>query len=240
MKMTDRHVLFAVALAMGTIRAEAAAQTSSLGARLRQTLAQDPPALTPRELPSRERNLTYERYSWISVALPPPKQFKPGDLLTIVVRERRKFEADADLETKNQFDVRSELDAFIKLTGNGMGASEFRRGKPTIDYRFLNKVKNEGDTNREDTLTTRLTASIIDVKPNGLLVLEARARIAHDEEISTIMFTGTCRKEDVSPDNTVLSTQIADKDVVIHNEGALRAASSRGWIKKLLDWFKPF
>ena len=83
-----------------------------------------------------------------------------------------------------------------------------------------------------------MTGKIIDVKPNGLLVIEARAKVEHDEEISTITLTGTCRKEDVTADNTILSTQIADKHVAVKNEGALRAVSTRGWIPKLLDLIK--
>jgi len=73
-----------------------------------------------------------------------------------------------------------------------------------------------------------------------MLVLEARKRIQHDDEISTITLTGNCRKEDVTPENTVLSTQLADASVSVVNRGALRAASSRGWISKFLDWLKPF
>ena len=238
--MTGRFLLIAVYVFVGLADTDAYGQTSSLGVKKRRVEAAQPPLVVPREMPRRERNLIYEQYSWISVTPPPPKTFKPGDLLTIIVRERRKFEADADLETKSKFDVKSDLEAFIKATAGGIGAAAFRRGKPTIDYSYQTKIKNEGDTNREDTLTMRVTASIIDVKPNGLLVLEASAQIRHDDEISTITLTGTCRKEDVTPDNTVLSTQIADKHLAVRNEGALRAASSRGWITKLIDLLKPF
>jgi flagellar L-ring protein precursor FlgH len=229
-----------VALAAGVIQGDVLGQTSSLGARRRQTETGQPPQVVSREAPKRERNLIYERYSWISLPPSLPKMFKPGDLLTIIVRERRKFEADADLETKKEFNAKSEVKAFVDLTEGGIGAAAFQRGTPNIDYKYKNRVKNEGDTNREDRLTTRLTASIIDVKPNGLLVLEAKKRIQHDDEISTIMLTGTCRKEDVTPANTVLSTQLADASVSVINEGALRAASSRGWIPKIIDWLNPF
>ena len=158
----------------------------------------------------------------------------------MIVREQKKWEADADLETKNKFDVKSEIEAFAKPTGGGLGEALFRRGKPNIDYKYNLKNKSEGDSSREDKLTTRLTGKIIDVKPNGLLVLEARAKITHDEEISEITLTGTCRKEDVTADNTVLSTQIADKEVAVSNKGALRSAATRGWISKILDAVKPF
>lgn len=219
----------------------AAGQTSSLGARQRQMDVNKPAVeLELREAPPRPRNFVYERYGWTASTPVAPKTFKPGDLLTIIVREQKKWEADADLETKNKFDVKSELDAFVKPTEGGLGAAMFRRGKPNIDYKYNVKNKSEGDSSREDKLTTRLTGKIIDVKPNGLLVVEARAKMSHDEEISEITLTGTCRKEDVTADNTVLSTQIADKEVAVSNKGALRSAATRGWIKKILDAFKPF
>lgn len=219
----------------------AVAQTSSLGARKRQVdVNKSGVELEMREAPPRPRNFVYERFGWIASTPVSPKTFKPGDLLTVIVREQKKWEADSDLETKSKFDVKSELDAFVKPTEGGLGAAEFRRGKPNIEYKYDMKNKSEGDSSREDKLTTRLTGKIIDVKPNGLLVLEARAKITHDDEISEITLVGTCRKEDVTADNTVLSTQIADKEVVVGNKGALRSAATRGWIAKILDVVKPF
>lgn len=216
------------------------AQTSSLGAKNRSKQAQKPPIAAPREAPRVERNAVYEKYAWIATKPRKAKKFKPGDLITIIVRERRRFEADADLDTRNRFDISSELEAFIKATAGGVGAAEFRRGLPNIEYKFGTRIRKEGDTTREDRMTMRLTGEIIDVKPNGLLVLQAKARIQHDDEISEISLTGTCRKEDVTADNTILSTQLGDKQIRVHNEGALRAASTRGWIPKFLDWLKPF
>jgi len=228
-------------VALAGVREAARAQTSSLGARKRQAEAGKPAVeLEVREAPPRPRNFVYERYGWTASRPAPPKTFRPGDLLTVIVREQRKWEADSDLETKSKFDVKSDLGEFIKPIGGGIGSALFRRGRPNIDYKYDQKSKNEGDSSREDKLTTRLTGKIIDVKPNGLLVVEARAKMTHDDEVSEITLIGTCRKEDVTADNTVLSTQIADKEVAVSNSGALRSASSRGWITKLLDAVKPF
>ena len=229
-----------VACGFTALAVEASAQTSSVGARKRQADTGKPIEKATREAPPRPRNLVYEQFAFTAEKPALPKTFRPGDLVTIIIREQRKWEADADLESKREFDLKSEIDAFIKHIDGGIGSSNFTRGKPNIDYRLDQKLKTEGDSQREDRLTTRLTARIIDVKPNGLLVLEGRAQIAHDEEISEITLTGLCRKEDVTADNTVLSTQLADKMVRIANEGALRAAASRGWITKFLDWVRPF
>lgn len=220
--------------------AEAAAQQSSIGSKIRHEQETRKIKNLTREVASQPSNAVYLKHSWISVPPPKPKTFSPGDLLTIIIRERRQWKADADLETKKKYDLTSEIAAFFKLTGGGVGASNFRRGLPKLDLAMDQKFKGEGDTSRQDSLTTRLTTKIIDVKPNGLLVFEGRAQITHDDEVSTITITGTCRKEDVTADNSVLSTQIADKNIIIDNKGALRSASSRGWIPKILDLLKPF
>lgn len=219
---------------------EVSAQTSSIGARKRQVEASQPKKVTPREAPAKPRNAVYEAYSWITIRPKPPKTFQPGNLITIIVRQSKRYEADAELKTKKELKIKNQLDAFIKLTGGGVGASEFQRGQPNVDFRFSNELKGDADASREDRLTTRLTVTIIDVKPNGTLVLEGKSRLDHDEENSLVTLTGICRKEDVSPDNTVLSTQIANLVLTVENKGALRSATSRGWVSKIMDYLKPF
>lgn len=237
--MNKRVLCFAM-MAMSVFVAGVSAQTSSLGARKREEQSGKPPEYTPRESMLRKGNPVYERYSIISTPPPLPKTYKVNDLITIIVRQSLQWEAEADMKTQRKWDIKSELEAFPKFTQGGVGASTFRRGKPNLDYKFENKADNKGDASREDKLTTRLTAKIIDVKPNGQLVIEGRGKVTHDEETSEITITGTCRKEDVTPDNTVLSTQVADLDVAVKNAGALRRASERGWLQKMLDVVKPF
>lgn len=231
---------FILLVAAYTGGAGAQAQTSSIGAQERRISKDQPVVKLPREAPPPPRNAVYERHSWSAAPPIPPKTFRPGDLITIIIRERRSWEAEADLERKTRLEIASELEDFIKLTDGGVGASTFRRGAPNIKYRFNQRLISEGDSSRTDRLTTRMTGRIIDVKPNGLLVLEGRESITHDDEVATITITGTCRKEDVTADNTILSTQLVDKKVVVVNQGALRSAATRGWILKLLDLVKPF
>lgn len=232
-----RGIAIAIVLTLGAF--SAVAQESSLSARKRESDAAQGPKEQARVTVERKGNEVAEKYSWIAIKPKDPPTYKVHDLLTIIVREQRTFEADSELESKREYDVRSELDAMFKLTDGGLGATGFRRGKPTVDYQFETESKGEADTKREDRLVTRITGEIIDIKPNGILVVEARARVVHDEEVSTVTLTGKVRKEDVTPDNTVLSTQLADKDIAIVNEGELRSATRRGWIPKLIDLLRP-
>ena len=218
------------------------AQTSSLGKRLAPA-EEGPPvshiAPTTQE-PEYKGNPVLERNSLIAIKVKPPKEFKVNDIITIIVRQQKKFEAEGELETKKDFDIKSELEAFFKPFDGGLGATTFYRGKPNVDYKFGTRLKSEGDNNREDTFITRISGKIIDVKPNGNLVLEATSQIDHEQESATVTLTGECRSVDVTPDNTVLSTQIAELRIEVENTGAVRDATTRGWVIRLLDWLKPF
>jgi flagellar L-ring protein precursor FlgH len=85
-----------------------------------------------------------------------------------------------------------------------------------------------------------MTVEIIDIKPNNTLVLKGQKLIKTDEEEQRMLLTGICRAEDVGPDNTILSTQINDLVVDAQSKGAVKDATQRGWLGKLLDKGKAF
>lgn len=237
--MTTRRLRTLLFAAVCWVGCDASAQTSSLGARKRQIDAGKVISTPSRETPRITRNQTYDRYSWVSVPEVKRKNYGVGDLITIIVSERRTFRADAEVETEKKVDVDAKLQAFLKLTQGGVGAATFQRGEPAVKFTFDTAFEADGEIKRRDNLTLRLTGKVIDIKPNGLLVIEARGGVTFDEETTVMTLTGTCRKEDVTADNTVLSTQLADKDIVIQNSGVVRQGTTRGWISKLLDWLRP-
>ena len=221
-------------------------QTSSIGAEKRARDAERSPAQVATAAAEKDARTeqtkthpAYDKFSWITARPAEPPTFKVNDLITVIIRETAKYEADADLKSDSKYDVKSELEAFAKPFEGGLGAAVFRRGKPNIEYTYQTKSDNKADTSREDKFTTRITATIIDVKPNGLLVLEATGKFRHDDELVQVTLTGTCRKEDVTADNSVLSTQLADKQIEVHTEGAVRDGARRGWLRRVVDALKP-
>jgi flagellar L-ring protein precursor FlgH len=103
-----------------------------------------------------------------------------------------------------------------------------------------NEFEGEGDYSRSESMSGRITARIIDVKPNGTLVLEARKQVASDDESFEIVVTGTCRAEDITADNTVLSTELYDLQLSKQHDGELRSATDKGVFTKLLDFLFNF
>jgi flagellar L-ring protein precursor FlgH len=182
--------------------------------------------------------------SFFAVAEPEPRVLKKHDLVTIIVREESSFESDASSELRKEAALEARIDEFIQLDTllrefqlKGGGVTD---PVPSIAMSGSRDFKGEGNVDRFDRLTLRVTAEVVDVKPNGTLVLQARQRIATDEEVQELVLSGVCRAEDVTADNTVLSTQMFDKEVRKNHKGTVRNATRRGWLSKLLDAVSPF
>ena len=83
-------------------------------------------------------------------------------------------------------------------------------------------------SNRADTFTGRITAEVVDVKPNGTLILQATETIKTDEEEQRVTLIGTCRVEDITADNSVLSNQLYDLTSVSSIKGAVKDTTHPG------------
>ena len=180
--------------------------------------------------------------SFHAVPEPVPRTLRKHDQVTIIVREESEFSSKGSSEFKKEAEFEARLDEFIRLRlrnaeveGGGIGGPA-----PSIRASGTRDFKGEGSVDRSDSLTTRVQAEVVDVKPNGTLVLQARSRIKTDDEARTFILTGTCRVEDVSADNTILSTQLYDKNIETKNSGTVRNANRRGWLSNLLDAVSPF
>ena len=186
-------------------------------------------------------NPTLLRASPIAVELPQPEKIAVGDLVTIIIREDKKFSTTSKLESEKEWKLEAELKKWFRLDGlTKLLNQDFPGGTPGADFEFANEYEGEGKVNRKDSLVTRIQARVIDVKPNGNLVLEARKRITVDEEDQIATLSGVCRSKDVTAQNSVLSTQVADLEIGVSHTGAARDASRRGWAMRLFDLLRPF
>lgn len=197
-------------------------------------------AMPPREV-SKPATRAIETYSLIAVPAVPPRKFKVHDLVSIIVRQQKRYEADGKLKTKKEWDIEGKLEEWFRFyPGNNLGSDKLSNGQPGYKFGTKNENKMDGENEREDRFDTRIQATIVDVKPNGNLVLEATLEEQHDEEHFTITLTGVCRSEDVTATNSIFSTQIANLVLIEKNRGAVRDATTRGWIPRILDFAKPF
>ena len=192
-------------------------------------MADDPRSVQPKDV------------SYFAVPEPKPKTLLKHDLVTIIVSEQSEFSSDGTTDTKKDVGFDAKLEQFPSINfANFALENAIGNITPQLKASASRDYKGNGTVDRKDTFITRIQAEVVDVKPNGTLVLQARSRIVTDEEEQLLVLTGICRVQDITPDNTVLSSQLYDKDVRKKHSGAVRDATKRGWVPRLLDWANPF
>ena len=90
------------------------------------------------------------------------------------------------------------------------------------------------------TLSFTIAATVVDIRPNGNLVLEAHKHVQDNEDIWDQSLSGLIRPQDVLPNNTVLSENIAELMIDKREVGHVRDGYRRGWLTRLYDRFSIF
>ncbi len=196
-----------------------------------------PVTIGPSGAPSVAPNADLKAMSMMYIDPPKARMFAVHEQITILIDENSQQQSKESLETKKDASFDASLKKFPDIHALLDGQLRNKSGSPlgAVSAADSEKWKGEGTYSRNDRFTAKITAKIIDVKPNGLLVLEARKTIQTNSEIKTMVMSGTCRGADITSSNTVLSTQLADLNLVQNTEGELKDSSSKGWITGVLE-----
>lgn len=156
------------------------------------------------------------------------KASQVGDLVTIIIVESSKASSQAATNTGK--------DGQVGVSPSG-GVLNFI---PIFGIRGESRSDSKGSTTRGGSINARVTAKVVDIEPGGALVLEGTQRIVVNKEQQEIVLRGVVRPEDISPDNTVLSTYLADAEIEYKGEGPIGGKrQSPGLITNffgLFDW----
>ena len=200
-------------------------------------------SLLQRDAPAAgDRPVTLNDGSWYYRRLPPPKQVQLHDLVTIRVDETAQVVSDGEMEQRNSSLYNAILDKWIYLDGlSAIRPNEMSDGSPQIRAQLNQLYRKEGEMETGESLKFRITAEVVDIRPNGNLVLEAHKAVQNNDEVWEYSLTGICRADDVDPDtNTVLSEDVANLSIFKRERGHVRDAYRRGWFLRWFDTFHPF
>jgi len=100
--------------------------------------------------------------------------------------------------------------------------------------------KGAGGTESANTFTGSITATVIDVMPNGHLVVAGEKQIGVNHNVDVLRFTGTVDPYMLQPNSVISSTQVANVRVESRSRGQQGAAQSIGWLSSFFLNFTPF
>jgi flagellar L-ring protein precursor FlgH len=173
-------------------------------------------------LPTPEPSLTLPQASLIYQQPIQPRQIKIHDLVTIRVDQKSRFESEGEVNKRKT------------------AAYELLIGDDEINGDLTSLYRADGELESTELLTLDVTARIVDIRPNGNLVLEAHQQVRNNNEVWDFSLSGICRTQDILDGNVVLSKNIYDLRIYKRERGSVRDSYKRGWFVRWLDQFHPF
>ena len=168
-----------------------------------------------------------------------------GDILTIIVQETASL--SNSLRTKTDKGSKSGAanlaDTLVKtFAGKITSKSKVLKDADLsgLSSTGSNDYTGGGEAKTSQTIATRAAVQVIDVLPNGNLVVEGIREISFSKEKQFVALRGLVRSYDILPDNTVLSSNMADARIEVVSEGTLTDAQKKGWLLRLNDKINPF
>lgn len=152
-----------------------------------------------------------------------------GDLLTILISESSVASFSASTSASKSADS-SAVQNVIK------GLFSFLDLNGTKSTSGANKDAGTGTTQQNGSLRARLTAEVIAVTPAGNLIIEGTRKLVINKETQTFKVTGIVRRDDIAPDNTVLSESIAQAEIRVEGKGQIANKQRQGFLSQLFDW----
>lgn len=163
-----------------------------------------------------------------------------NDIVTIIIDESSSGQNQASTNTSKNSASNSDISAFLGVDTSIVKSNANLGGKLAVGGTSTSTLKGTGDTSRGGKLQARLTARVVKVLENGNLLIEGRRQLTLNAEDQFIVVTGVIRSEDITSDNWVLSSNMADARIVYTGSGVLADKQHPGWMTRALDWGWPF
>lgn len=161
-----------------------------------------------------------------------------GDLITVVISETTNVE-NRDDRTMNKETSASEG---FSLAGQAAGGLSGQSSSASLDISNESQRDFQGGATfrSEREFVDRVTVTVMDVLPNGNLVLSGKRRVWIAGEEVTLVLTGITRNIDIGPDNTVQSRFVSELRLQYESDGAPKNFTRQGRLGRLGNRLWPF
>ena len=161
-----------------------------------------------------------------------------GDLLTLIISEASEVENSEN----RSMDKNSSNGVSGDYAAGSSGGLATQAANASLDFASSAKRAFSGKANYRDSreYTDHITVTVVDVLPNGNMVISGRRCLSIAGEQRTLVVSGVVRPIDLGPDNKISSRYVADLKTVYEGEGTSKKFTRQGWFSRAANKVWPF
>lgn len=157
-----------------------------------------------------------------------PRAHRVGDILTIVLTENTQASKKASTSTSKKDDT--------NISGGTLWGKAFPlNGGKIASLGGERGFDGSGSSSQSNQLTGQITVTVAQRLSNGNLLLRGEKWLTINQGRELVRIAGIARPQDIGPDNTILSTRIANAQITYTGSGTLADANSQGWLSRFFN-----
>ena len=177
------------------------------------------------------------------------KSFSIGDIVTVILNESTQAQRSGGINLTKEV-VNNPLSQLTDAFGNDLGngpdplwndGRRIKRALKAINH--LNQVRSDkgvGVADQAASLNGSIAVIVTRVFPNGNMFIEGKKQLALSEGQEEIFISGVITPKDVQPDNTVLSSRIAQASIAYRGKGDVTNVATANWGSRIFNKIWPF
>ena len=160
-----------------------------------------------------------------------------GDMVTIQIAEKVTASQQSSSTVNRESSIGTNVGVLPMLTGGALNTAKKILG---FDAGSEADFQGGGGTSSANTFTGSITTTVVDVLPNGHLVVTGEKQIGVNQNVDVLRFTGTVDPYLLAPNSIISSTQVANVRVESRGRGQQNSAQAIGWLSRFFLSFIPF
>jgi flagellar L-ring protein precursor FlgH len=150
----------------------------------------------------------------------------PGDILTVYLVERTNASKSANSAVDKSSSTNLPNPLLFGQLG-ALGANDLQ-----MEIEGNRDFSGGGQSNQSNSLNGQIAAVVTHVYPNGNMVIRGEKMLTLNQGEEYVQLAGMVRPDDIAPDNSILSTQVADAKITYGGTGAMADANATGWLQR--------
>lgn len=150
-----------------------------------------------------------------------------GDIITVIFDEE--YQSSKSAETKADKSSSATVTA-PSVFGTVPGLKNLRLDTSISGDRDFS---GKGEADRSNSLSGQISVTVAEILPSGALRIRGEKWLTLSEGEEYIRISGLIRPQDITPDNTVVSSKVADARISFGGRGNLNNSTKQGWVTKM-------